>query len=141
MGFNDQEIVALLGAHCFGRCHSDRSGYNGPWTRAPTTFSNQFYLELLNNKWTPKKWNGPLQYEDPTGQLMMTPADMTFINDPVLRKHVEVYAKDGDKFEKDFAKAYSKLLHLGVAPKADKTNFPVLLAAVVGVAASSRFLH
>lgn len=32
MGFNDQEIVALNGAHTLGRCHSDRSGFLGPWT-------------------------------------------------------------------------------------------------------------
>ena len=30
MGFNDREIVALLGAHSIGRCHTDRSGYWGP---------------------------------------------------------------------------------------------------------------
>lgn len=30
MGFNDQEIVALSGAHNLGRCHSDRSGFEGP---------------------------------------------------------------------------------------------------------------
>ena len=41
----------------------------GPWTRSPTSFTNAFYQELLNNKWTQKKWNGPLQYEDPTGDL------------------------------------------------------------------------
>jgi len=50
MGFNDQEIVALVGAHCLGRCHTDRSGFSGPWTRAPTTFSNLFFQELLENK-------------------------------------------------------------------------------------------
>jgi hypothetical protein len=27
MGFNDNEIVALSGAHALGRCHTDRSGY------------------------------------------------------------------------------------------------------------------
>lgn len=27
MGFNDREIVALLGAHAMGRCHTDASGY------------------------------------------------------------------------------------------------------------------
>lgn len=27
MGFTDKEIVALLGAHSMGRCHTDRSGY------------------------------------------------------------------------------------------------------------------
>lgn len=29
MGFNDQEIVALSGAHALGRCHTDRSGFDG----------------------------------------------------------------------------------------------------------------
>lgn len=41
MGFNDQQIVALSGAHALGRCHEDASGYWGPWTRAETTFSNE----------------------------------------------------------------------------------------------------
>lgn len=27
--FNDQEIVALSGAHTLGRCHLARSGYDG----------------------------------------------------------------------------------------------------------------
>lgn len=36
MGFNDQEIVALSGAHALGRCHTDRSGFDGPWTFSPT---------------------------------------------------------------------------------------------------------
>jgi cytochrome c peroxidase len=43
MGFTDQEIVALSGAHALGRCHTDRSGYVGPWTRAETTFSNEYF--------------------------------------------------------------------------------------------------
>ena len=29
MGFSDQEIVALSGAHNKGRCHADRSGFDG----------------------------------------------------------------------------------------------------------------
>jgi peroxiredoxin len=29
MGFSDQEIVALSGAHNLGRCHEDRSGFDG----------------------------------------------------------------------------------------------------------------
>jgi hypothetical protein len=43
MGFSDQEMVALIGAHALGRCHTDASGYTGPWTRAETTFSNEFF--------------------------------------------------------------------------------------------------
>jgi cytochrome c peroxidase len=61
MGFNDQEIVALTGAHALGRCHSNRSGYEGPWTFSPTVLTNDFYKLLLDEKWQWKKWNGPKQ--------------------------------------------------------------------------------
>jgi catalase (peroxidase I) len=46
MGFNDQEIVALSGAHALGRCHTDRSGFEGPWQFSPTTFSNEYFRLL-----------------------------------------------------------------------------------------------
>jgi len=115
MGFSDQEIVALIGAHSLGRCHTDRSGYDGPWTNSPTTFSNEFYRVLLEEKWVPKQWKGPKQFEDAkTKKLMMTPADLAFVNDPQFRKYVELYAKDNERFRKDFAAAFSKLLELGV---------------------------
>ena len=61
MGFNDQEIVALSGAHALGRCHTDRSGFDGPWTFSPTVVTNEYYKLLLNEKWNWKKWNGPKQ--------------------------------------------------------------------------------
>ena len=114
MGFNDQEIVALAGAHSLGRCHTDRSGFKGPWTNAPTTFSNLYFVELLGNKWTPKKWNGPMQYEDPTGNLMMLPADMALKEDPTFRRYCELYARDERRFFEDFAAAFQKLTELGV---------------------------
>jgi cytochrome c peroxidase len=110
MGFNDQEITALIGAHTLGRCHSDRSGFDGPWTFSPTAFSNSFYVELLNRKWVEKSWNGPKQFADKeTGQLMMLPSDLVFAQDGSFRKWVELYGKDEIKFFEDFAKAYKKL--------------------------------
>jgi len=114
MGFNDQQIVALMGAHSLGRCHPNASGYDGPWTNAPTFFSNDFYRLLLDTKWTKREWNGPLQYEDPSKQLMMLPSDLAMIEDPQFRKYVELYAKDEQKFTNDFASAFSTLLELGV---------------------------
>jgi len=54
MGFTDREIVALLGAHALGRCHTDRSGYWGPWTFAENTFSNEYFRLLIEERWSPK---------------------------------------------------------------------------------------
>ncbi|KAF8057109.1 ccp1 [Scenedesmus sp. PABB004] len=119
MGFDDREMVALVGAHTVGRCHTDRSGYSGPWTNAPITFSNLYFQELVNNKWRKKKWSGPLQYEDKSGALMMLPADMALLWDRKFKAYVDLYAKDEEAFFKDFAAAFGKLLALGVpAPSA-----------------------
>jgi cytochrome c peroxidase len=121
MGFNDREIVALSGAHALGRCHPDRSGYWGPWTNAPTTFSNDYFRLLLEETWTPKRfhegkpWNGPLQYEDKTGSLMMLPTDLALVQDAKMRPIVEEYSKNEKKFFEDFGKAWIKLQELGVA--------------------------
>lgn len=120
MGFSDQEIVALLGAHAMGRCHTDRSGYWGPWTNAENAFSSEYFRLLLEERWSPKTthngkpWTGPDQYEDSTGNLMMLPSDIALIADPAFKKWVEIYAKDEDRFFRDFAKAFAKLLELGV---------------------------
>ena len=120
MGFTDREMVALSGAHALGRCHTNASGYWGPWTNAETTFSNEYFRLLLEEKWTKKKyhegkrWTGPEQYEDKTGKLMMLPSDMALITDAEFKKWVDAYAKDEKLFFDDFAKAFSKLLALGV---------------------------
>lgn len=122
MGFSDREIVALAGAHALGRCHPEASGYWGPWTRAETSFSNDYFRLLLEEKWTVKTthegkpWTGPLQYESTDRTLMMLPADIMFVQDPAFKPYVELYAKDDELFRKDFAAAFGKLLALGVTP-------------------------
>lgn len=113
MGFNDREIVALIGAHALGRCHTFNSGYDGPWTQAPYMFSNEFYRVLLEEEWKVRRWKGPKQYENKGKDLMMLPSDMALVEDKEFRKYVEMYAEDEDLFFADFAAAFSKLLHLG----------------------------
>ncbi|KAK4701637.1 hypothetical protein P7C70_g4591, partial [Phenoliferia sp. Uapishka_3] len=128
MGFNDQ------------RCHSDRSGFDGPWVVSPTRFSNQYFkvrspraaasslsfqsltplpflLQMLTKfKWIKKEWEGPFQYknEDLGEELMMLPTDLALIEDPAFKPYVAAYADDKDLFYKDFSNAFEKLIELGV---------------------------
>lgn len=111
-------IAALFSIHIVG--------YWGPWTNAETTFSNEYYRLLLDERWSPKlshngtAWSGPDQYEDKTGALMMLPSDLALITDPTFRKYVELYAKDENRFFNDFSSAFAKLLELGVPFPATK---------------------
>lgn len=115
MGFNDQEIVALIGAHALGRCHTDRSGFDGPWTFSPTVFTNDFFKLLTEEKWHYRKWDGPKQLQDDSSNsLMMLPADYSMVTDKKFKEWAVKYAKDEQLFFKDFASAFSRLLELGV---------------------------
>lgn len=129
MGFNDQEIVALSGAHALGRCHADRSGFDGPWTFSPTTMTNDYYKLLLDEKWSLRKWKGPIQYEDvKTKSLMMLTTDHALITDKVFKPISQLYAKDEGKFFEDFSKVFTKLIELGVP--ASQFSEPVPLKKV-----------
>jgi cytochrome c peroxidase len=146
MGFNDRDIVALSGAHAVGRCHEDASGYWGPWTRAETTFSNEFFRLLKEEKWTKKTkkhesggcpWKGPDQYESADGSLMMLPSDLVLTKDPAFNEWVEKYKDDEELFFKDFAAAFGKLLALGCdnknAKAADNSAGGGIIATIKGL--------
>ena len=49
----------------------------------------------------------------PTGKLMMLPSDLVLLEDKEFLKWVNVYAKDANKFNKDFTVAFQKLEELG----------------------------
>ena len=98
MGFNDQEIVALSGAHCLGRGHADRSGYEGPWTPKPLIFDNTYFQELLNPS---------------SKELLRLPTDESLLSIPEFKHWVDRYAADQDKFFADYTEAHQKLTELG----------------------------
>ncbi|KAI8063469.1 heme peroxidase [Gongronella butleri] len=122
MGFNDQEIVALLGCHALGRCHPDRSGFDGPWNEQPTLFSNEFFKALAERKWIKKNLpNGGWQWVDKNNtDVMMLPIEIHMYNDKGFRPFFDLYAKDQDRFFADFSKAFTTLLELGVPFKGDE---------------------
>jgi cytochrome c peroxidase len=118
MGFNDQEIVALSGAHALGRCHRDRSGFEGPWTFSPTTVTNDFFKLLFSEKWVWKKWQGPKQLEDKkTRSLMMLPTDYSLTQDKSFKKYAKAYADDQNLWFQDFSNVVVRLFELGVPEK------------------------
>lgn len=128
MGFSDQEIVCLSGAHNLGRCHPDRSGFQGPWVVAPTRFSNQYYQLLLKLDWKKKQlskdqaekgasWQWAAKApgaDDEDEELMMLPTDHSLIEDAGFRPWVEKYANDKQLFFSDFSAVFAKLIELGV---------------------------
>jgi len=119
MGFDDRGIVALSGAHAVGRCHTDRSGFWGPWSRAEATLSNEYFRLMFEEKWTEKKthkgkeWKGPVQYENKEGDLMMLATDLALVTDDKFKVWAEKYYKDEELWFKDFAMYYQKLNELG----------------------------
>jgi len=143
MGFNDQEIVALSGAHTLGRCHRVRSGFDGPWTTKPLVFDNEYFTNILNLEWKEVeiKETGRKQFADvATGKLMMLPTDMALKSDPEFLKWTKAYAADQNLFFKDFSAAFSKLISLGtvkpdavtVNPEQDKKDADMREAAMHG---------
>jgi catalase (peroxidase I) len=118
MGLTDRDIVALSGAHTVGKCHADRSGFDGAWTSEPLKFDNSYFKDLLEKEWeeteSPK---GLKEFVDKsTGNIMLV-SDKCLIEDEAFKAIVEEYAKDQDVFFKDYAAAFQKLIELGYEDK------------------------
>ncbi|CAD5377923.1 catalase/hydroperoxidase HPI(I) [Pseudomonas sp. OF001] len=111
------------------------SGLEGAWTTHPTRWDNGYFDMLLNHEWELKKspagawqWEPvdikqedmPVDVEDPSirHKPMMTDADMAMKMDPEYRKIAERFHKDPAAFEDAFARAWFKLTHRDMGPKA-----------------------
>jgi catalase-peroxidase len=111
------------------------SGIEGAWTTHPTRWDNGFFYLLLNYDWELKKspagawqWepinikeeDKPVDVEDPSirHNPIMTDADMALKMDPEYRKISERFYKDPDYFSTVFARAWFKLTHRDLGPKA-----------------------
>ncbi|WP_225088171.1 catalase/peroxidase HPI [Pectobacterium colocasium] len=111
------------------------SGLEGAWTTHPTKWDNGFFHMLLNHEWELKKspagawqWepvfikeeDKPVDVEDPSIRYnpMMTDADMALKVDPEYRKISERFYQDQAYFSEVFARAWFKLTHRDMGPKA-----------------------
>lgn len=111
------------------------SGIEGAWTSNPTQWDNGYFEMLLNHEWELKKspagaWqyepvdineeDKPVDVEDASIHCMpiMTDADMAMKVDPEYRKIAERFYKDPVYFSDTFARAWFKLTHRDMGPKA-----------------------
>ncbi|MDD2990304.1 MAG: catalase/peroxidase HPI [Zoogloea sp.] len=111
------------------------SGIEGAWTTHPTRWDNGYFTLLLNYDWALTKspagawqWepvnireeDKPVDVEDPSirHNPIMTDADMAMKMDPEYRKISERFYKDPAYFSEVFARAWFKLTHRDMGPKA-----------------------
>jgi catalase (peroxidase I) len=111
-GFSDRDIVALSGAHTVGKCHGDRSGFEGAWTEDHLKFDNSYFTDMLNKEYSDMTTAaGCPQKKHASGTIMLI-SDLALL-EPPFREFVELYAKDQDAFFKDFVAAWVKLQENG----------------------------
>jgi len=111
------------------------SGIEGAWTTHPTKWDNGYFYLLFNYDWELKKspaganqWepidireeDKPVDVEDPSIRYnpIMTDADMAMVKDPVYREISRRFYEDPDYFSEVFARAWFKLTHRDLGPKA-----------------------
>ncbi|HHE0544928.1 TPA: catalase/peroxidase HPI [Vibrio parahaemolyticus] len=111
------------------------SGIEGAWTSQPTQWDNGYFHLLLNYDWELKKspagawqWepidikeeDKPIDPENPNVRHnpIMTDADMAMKMDPEYRKISERFHSDPAYFADTFARAWFKLTHRDMGPKA-----------------------
>ena len=111
------------------------SGIEGAWTTNPTKWDNGYFYLLFKYQWElthspagASQWqpigiaeeDKPVDVEDSSIRTMpmMTDADMAMIMDPAYRKISERFRDDQDYFSEVFARAWFKLTHRDMGPKA-----------------------
>ncbi|WP_234085894.1 catalase/peroxidase HPI [Azonexus sp. R2A61] len=111
------------------------SGIEGAWTTHPTQWDNGYFTLLFKYDWWLQKspagahqWapiniaeaDMPVDVEDPTIRCMpmMTDADMALKFDPEYRRIAERFRDDQAYFSETFARAWFKLTHRDMGPKA-----------------------
>ncbi len=111
------------------------SGLEGAWTTHPTRWDHGYFEMLFKHEWALQKspagawqWQPvgiaeadmPVDVEDPSIRRMpiMTDADMALKVDPAYRKIAERFRRDPKAFDDAFARAWFKLTHRDMGPRA-----------------------
>jgi len=125
MGFDDEGITALSGAHTFGRAYKNRSGLGKEKTKF-TDGSKQMRADGSEAKYTPggsswtERWlifdnsyftTMPDENADP--ELLKLSTDRTLFEDDGFRPFAEKFRDSQDAFFESYAKAHKQLSEQG----------------------------
>ncbi|MFC3120896.1 catalase/peroxidase HPI [Agaribacter flavus] len=122
-----------------GKGHSEdtiTSGLEGAWTQAPTRWTSLYLANLLNNDWEQTRSPaGAIQWVPKGGALkgsvadahvkgkfstpIMFTSDLALKEDPAYREIAERFLADPREYQKAFAKAWYKLTHRDMGPRAN----------------------
>jgi len=121
-----------------GKGHSEdavTSGLEGAWTQAPTQWTTLYLENLLNLEWEESRSPGGAIQWVPTDKALhnsvpdahvegkfnppvMTTADLALKFDPAYKAIAERFLANPDEYQKAFAKAWYKLTHRDMGPRA-----------------------
>ena len=111
------------------------SGLEGAWTTTPTQWSNNYFENLFGYEWELTKSPAGAKQWKPKGdagagtvpdafdssrshQPMMLTSDLAMREDPIYNKISRNYLENPDQFADAFARAWYKLTHRDMGPKA-----------------------
>ena len=111
------------------------SGLEGPWTQTPTKWSMLYLANLMNHEWEQSRspaglvqWvakDGALDGSVPDAHVegetetpIMLTTDIALKKDPAYRKITQRFLENPKEFEDAFARAWFKLTHRDMGPKA-----------------------
>lgn len=119
-------MVALSGAHSIGFSHCkefmdrvgrNNTGYNPRFAvalkKACANYPKDPTISVFNDIMTPNKFDNMYYQNMPKG-LGLLESDHGLYSDPRTRPFVDLYARDQDRFFKDFARAMQKLSLFGI---------------------------
>ena len=115
--------------------HTITSGLEGAWTRTPTNWDNTFFETLLGNEWELTKSPAGAHQWTPKGGAqagtvpdahdpakrhapMMLTSDVALRVDPAYEKISRRFLADPQEFADAFARAWFKLTHRDMGPRA-----------------------